>query len=276
MPTTVISIEALEDYRARSFHVREDLRIGTEEAALDFVRELGFALLWTSGEQLNLPSLSAAYVKGNTWGSWWDWKQVLPAKKACFYSKILRHKGTFISWEYLPCFYAVYSPQRSYEEEWQDGVLDRSHKRILDALATQGPMMTKDVRLAFGPPSKKNTQLVRKALDELQRSFRVCAAGGDTEGWSHHLWDLVDRWVPKQHIRRGRSMPFEDAGAAITARYLRTVGAAGTGEIGWLFGWSREVVQTFLSGVKGLTEVELEGMPGRFFMLKPVLKELLL
>lgn len=273
MALPTIPLSALEAYRTRSFHLSDDLRVGTEEAALDFVNESGFVLLWTSGGQLNYPSLSAAYPPGGSWG-WWDWKQLLPARKACYYAKVLRHKGTFISWDYLPCFYAVYSPRRSYEDEWQDGVLDRSHKRVLDILAHQGPLMTKELRLAFGPPGKANTRLVKRALEELQRVFRVCPAGGDTEGWSHHCWDLVDRWVPLRSLRRGQELDIEAAGGAIIARYLRTVGAASVGEIAWLFGWDHPTVRAFLGEVRGLVEATLEGLPGTALTLRPVLRAL--
>ncbi len=145
---------------------------------------------------------------------------------------------------------------------------------MLDILANNGPLMTKELRLAYGPPGKGNTRRVKRALEELQRVFRVCAAGGDTEGWSHHRWDLVEHWVPERYLRRGQTMDPGQAGAAIIKHYLRIVGASTLAEMCWLFSWSREAVESFLKGIKGLREVEIEGLKGRFLTLRPLLKVL--
>jgi len=268
MPNRKVSLASLEAYRSRTFHLLPELRVGTEKEALDFIGEAGFALLWVSGEQLNLPSLSGAYPpKRKDWG-WWNWKQTLPEKKACYYAKILRHKGTFISWDFFPCFYAVYAARRSYQEEWRAGLLDRVHKRLLEILTGAGPMMMKELRLAYGPPGKENTRRVLRALQELQKAFRVCPSGGDTEGWSHHRWDLVERWVPAAYLRKGRALDPQKAGAAIIARFLEVAGVASVGEICWLFSWSRETAEGFLGLVKGLVEVEIEGIKGKFLTRK--------
>jgi hypothetical protein len=269
-----ISLESLEAYRSRTFHLLPSLRIGTEKKALDFIREAGFLLLWVSKEQLSLPSLSGAYSPGGEDWGWWEWKQTLPEKKACFYAKILRRKGTFISWEMFPCFYAVYGSRASHAEEWRAGLLDRAQKRVLDILEHEGPLMMKELRLAFGPPSKDNTRKVKRALEELQKVFRVCSSGGDTEGWSHHRWDLVERWVPARFLRKGRSMEAEKAGAAIITRYLRTTGAADLAEICWLFSWSRQTAEEFLQSVPGLMKIEIAGMKGEFLALRRVLERM--
>jgi len=274
MQTGKIPLAALEAYRARSFRLLSGLRVSSEEQALDFIRQAGFLFFWVSGEQLNLPSLSGAYPPRRKDWAWWDWKQTLPEKKACYYAKILRHKGTFLSWDIFPCFYAVYANRLPYEEEWQAGLLDRTHKRLLDILAEQGPLMSRELRLAYAPPGKENTRRVKRALEELQAVFRICPSGGDTEGWTHHRWELVERWVPPAYLRKGRAMEPEKAGAAIIARFLRTIGVSTPGEICWLFSWGRRQTEDFLRLVHGLTEVEIENLRGRFLSLSSVLRQL--
>jgi len=269
-----IPLPALETYRARSFRLLPGLRVSREEQALEFIQQTGFLLLWVSGKQLNLPSLSGAYPPRRKDWAWWNWKQALPERKACYYAKILRHKGTFLSWDIFPCFYAVYASRLPYEEEWWAGLLDRTHKRLLDILAEQGPLMSRELRLAYAPPGKDNTRRVKRALEELQAVFRVCPSGGDTEGFSHHRWELVERWVPPAYLRKGCTLEPEKAGAAIIACFLRTVGVSTPGEISWLFSWSRERTQAFLASLHGLVEVEIESLPGPFLALRPVLREL--
>ena len=274
MSKAKITLTQLESLRARNFHIAPGLRIKDEQQALDFIEQAGFLFLWLSDPSLNLPSLSKAYVsaKGD-WG-WWEWKQTLPERKACFYAKVLRHKGTFISWSLFPCFYAIYAPHLSYEEEWQAGLLPRPHKRVLEILREQGPLQTKELRLAFGPPRKENTRIVKRALEELQAAFRVSPAGGDTEGWSHHRWELVERWAPGGALRKGRAMEVTKAGAAIVAQYLKNVGVSTLADICWLFSWSRGTAEEFIAALKGVSEVEIEDLEGSYITLKKVLRDL--
>jgi hypothetical protein len=276
MPITNLSLDKIEAFRAQTFRLQPALRITSETQALEFINDIGFLFLWMAGEQLNFPSLSGSYSSPSGGWAWWDWKQTLPNQKACFYAKILRHKGTFISWSYFPYFYAVYGERLDIETRWEAGTLNRSHKKILDILAgaPKGGLTTREIRMAYGPTGKKNTQTVRRVLEELQRNFRVCPAGGDTEGWTHHNWELAERWVQAKYLRKGRQLDPSQAGAAILTRYLQTVGTASLAEIGWLFSWSKETIQDFLRPVRGLEEVEITGVKGRYFALRSVLQKM--
>jgi hypothetical protein len=267
-------LAALEAFRERTFRRKSGLRVTTEEQALEFIRQAGFVFLLFPKEQLDFPSLSCAYPPRRKDWPWWNWKQTLPEKKACYYAKVLRRKGTFISWRFFPAFYAVYGGRDSYEQQWRAGLLDRTQKRLLEILERDGPLMTKELRLAYGPPGKENTRRVLHALEELQARFQVCPAGGDTEGWSHHNWDLVERWVPQKYLRQGRAMNLKAAGAALIAQFLRIVGASTLSEICWLFSWRKEKAQEFLAGVKELREVEIKNLGNDFLTLGPVLREL--
>jgi hypothetical protein len=265
MAKRVISWERLEDYRRRNFRLLPRLRLGKEDQALEFINQTGFLLLWTPGTQLDLPSLSAAYRPGKTVEDWWYWKQTLPERKACFYGKILQGKGTFISWEYFPCFYACYR---------QDQELSEPAHRILEIISRQGPLMTKELRLAYGLPDPKNTRRMKQSLEELQRNFLLCPAGGDTKGWSQHRWELVTRWVEKKYLKKAAALSPVAAGAGLIERFLQTVGVANLAEICWLFSWKRPQAVAFLSQVPDLSEVALEGLEGQFLSLTTLIKTL--
>jgi hypothetical protein len=43
-------------------------------------------------------------------GLTWQLKDSLPEKKLVFYSRVLRRLPTFISLDYLPCFYRLFAP----------------------------------------------------------------------------------------------------------------------------------------------------------------------
>ncbi|MCJ7749920.1 MAG: hypothetical protein MUQ65_02320, partial [Armatimonadetes bacterium] len=160
-----VSLAQVDSLRAHLWRTAPSRHISTERSALRFIEELGFVLLMPI-TGADLPSIHQA--AGGEWGVWWDWKQTLPERKACCYAKLLRRRGTFISWEWFPCFYAAYADPRPYGRQYREGLLDRAEKQILDLLADRGPLMTREVRLAFGPRSKENTRLVKGILVELQ------------------------------------------------------------------------------------------------------------
>jgi len=265
MSIKTVSWERLEAYRLRSFHLLPKLRIKTESQALDFINQTGFLLLWTSREQLDLPSLSAAYPPARNDEGWWYWKQTLPEKQACYYAKVLQGKGTFISWEYFPYFYACYR---------QEQELSEPARRMLKIISGQGPLLTKELRLAFGEPDPKNTRRMKQALVELQRNFLLCPIGGDTKGWSQHRWELVARWVNKKYLKEAAALSPVAAGAGLIERLLQTVGVANLAEICWLFSWKRQSADGFLQNVPDLMEVELADLEGKFLSLQALRQDL--
>jgi hypothetical protein len=215
-----------------------------ERGALRFVDELGFVLLMPM-RGAELPSMQTA--AGGGWDVWWDWKQTLPERRACFYSHLLRRRGTFLSWEWFPAFYAAHADPLTYRQLYRAGRLDRTEKQILDLLDARGPLMTRELRLLYGPPSKENTRRVKQTLVELQRRLLICAAGGDTTGWSHHRWDLVDRWVGPELMLAARGLSREEAREKLVAQFIRTAVATTAADIAWLFAWERAEVTGLLA-----------------------------
>ena len=239
------TLKEIEDVRARLWRTVPGRQIAGESGALRFIRELGFVLLMPiSGTEL--PSLRRAARDG--W-SWWDWKQTLPRRKACYYAKILRRRGTFVSWDWYPFFHAAYAERRSYRRLYRDGLLSREEKLILDLLADRGPLMTGDIRLAFGAPSKQNTRRAKSLLVDLQRRFLITAAGGSTKGWSHHRWDLVERWVPARHLAAAQSISPAEARVQLVAQFCRNMHVTTAADIAWLFGWRRAEVDGAVAGL---------------------------
>jgi len=251
------TLKEIEDVRARLWRTVPGRQIAGESGALRFIRELGFVLLMPiSGTEL--PSLRRAARDG--W-SWWDWKQTLPGRKACYYAKILRRRGTFVSWDWYPFFHAAYAERRSYRRLYRDGLLSREEKLILDLLADRGPLMTGDIRLAFGAPSKQNTRRAKSLLVDLQTRFLITAAGGSTKGWSHHRWDLVERWVPARHLARAKSIAPEEARSRLVAQFCRNMHVTTAADIAWLFGWRRREVDGIVARLLDTGDLECAFAP---------------
>ena len=252
-----ISLSEIEQVRAHRWRTAPARRIGSERGAARFISELGFVLLMPiSGAEL--PSIRAS--TGEQW-TWWDWKQTLPERKACYYAKVLRRRGTFIAWEWFPLFYAAYADPRPYWRQYRDGLLDRSAIQILDLLDTRGPLMTREIRLAFGPRSKGNTRRMKSILVDLQTRFLITAAGGDTEGWSHHRWDLVERWVPMRLRLAASRLPRCEARAKLIVRFVGNVVATTPADVAWVFGWERRQVNSLVTDLLARNEMATARVP---------------
>ena len=239
-----LSLEQIERARAHLWRTAPARQIRDERTALRFIRELGFVML-LSVRGSELPSVHDA--AGGQWGVWWDWKQTLPERKACFYSHLLRRRGTFISWQWFPAFYAAYAETKTYRQLFRESLLDRTEKQVLDLLDTRGPLMTRELRLLYAPPSKEHTRRIKQVLVELQRRFLICAAGGSTEGWSHHRWDLVERWVGPELLLTARGLTREQAREQLVHQFVRSSVATTAADTAWLFGWERGEVQRLLA-----------------------------
>jgi len=251
----------IERIRSYLWRTEPSRQIADERGALRLIRDLGFVLLMPiAGAEL--PSIHRATAR--EW-SWWDWKQTLPGRKACYYAHVLRDRGTFISWDWFPCFHAAYGDSRSYHRLFREGLLDRDEKRILDMLEENGPMMTSAVRVAFAPWSKQNTRRVKAILVDLQKRFLITAAGGDTEGWSHHRWELVERWVRPDLLAQARGIDGAEARKRLISQFIRNVVVTTNADIVWLFGWDRADVKAVTERLvtEGLAQIvvvpELEG-----------------
>jgi len=243
-----VSLDHIDRLRAYRWRTETSRQVSSESGALKLIDDLGFVLLMPIGEE-ELPSIHRA--AGGQWGVWWDWKQTLPQRKACYYAKVIRRRGTFISWKWFPAFYRAYADPRPYRRLYRDGILDRAEKQILDMLADRGPMMTREIRLEFGPRSKENTRRVKSILVDLQTRFLITAAGGETTGWSHHRWDLVERWVPARALTAATRLSREEARANIIGQFVEVMVATTQADIRWVFGWERGEVAPLLDRLLG-------------------------
>jgi hypothetical protein len=257
MPKPSISLAHIERLRAHRWRTARARQITDEPGALRFISELGFLLLMPiAGAEL--PSIHTATRR--QW-AWWDWKQTLPGRKACYYAKVLRRRGTFIAWSCFPHFYAAYARRRPYSHQFRDGLLDREEKQILDLLSERGPLMTTDLRLAFAPRSKQNTRRLKALLTELQRRFLICAAGGDTQGWSHHRWDLVERWVPSRLFARARELSPRQARASLVRSFISNMLVTTPADITWVFGWDRATLDPVLDHLLSERRLQWASVP---------------
>jgi hypothetical protein len=274
-----LSVNQLVNERQIRYRQRDNLYIKTENDALDFINELGFAWLINLSDA-DLPSLEKANpgpylyddyqdnTRYSTW--WWAWKQTLPGRKACYYAKVLRGRGTFISWECFPLFYAVYASGNDYHEDYRLGVLSRDEKRALDIISEYPEISSRDLRKKYAPPGKDSTRSLNRAIQSLQETFRITVAGGLLDGWTLHNWALVDNWVPNVVLTKAQGIDRSTAMKALILKYLYISCAAALGDIAWVFRWKLQVVSELLVDLindGAIRKVSVSGIDGFMYML---------
>lgn len=168
--------------------------------AADYIAQRGFVML-APVPGLSLPSLSEADAR-TPWSGYtitdgaWRWKEVLPGQGKCAYGKFIRNRGTFISWEYFPFFYAAFSPGGDWENEYRSGHMDRLTLELMNTIAELAPVDSRELWRAVRQRFGGNRPRFTKALEGLQARYFVMVSGGSLEGWSLHRWDLVTHCGP--------------------------------------------------------------------------------
>jgi hypothetical protein len=249
MPLTIDPrrVEELRDIRGRR---RPMLRVRSEPEAAAFVDEVGFCLLFAargfamptlfeaiSGEARPLPHGHDDPDLGRTW----EWKDSLPARKACFYGKLLRKTPTLVSLAYLPHFYALspnYGALEDYLEEYEEGRLSAEAKWLYEALLHNGPQSTTRLRKLAGLEGKGNMRRFDRALAELQAGLKIVKVGtSDANAWGYcYVYDLVLRQFPGLG-ERAQTIHSTQAEDALCLRYVETAVCVSAVEVSRLFSW---------------------------------------
>jgi len=278
----VLSPDHLQAYRDRTFRLLPTLRLRSKAEAIAFVNERGFIYFWPI-KGITLPSLWAA-VAGDrpvaaehddpghvTWG----WKDELLDKRQWYYAKVLRGKATLISLDVVPYFYALSEnygdPEYDYLQLYKDGQLSLAAKLIYEALLSEGPLDTVNLRRAVRMTSRSSDTPFERGLTELQRDFKILPVGvAETGAWRYSfIYELVHRYYPDLP-EAARLITRKAARQKLMALYLDSVGAATTAEIYRLFQWEMEDILTALRGLvnSGLVEsgYQLPNQPGDYFV----------
>jgi hypothetical protein len=196
--------------------------------------------LWDAiaGRKMPTTNKHSGYEIERTWG----WKDESLDKRWWFYGKLLRHKATLVSLDFLPNFYALSENfgdyERDYLEEYQTGAMSSEAKQIYEALLKNGALDAVRLRREARLSSEENKPRFEKALTELQTGLKVLPVGIAPAGaWRYaFIYEILPRWytdVPD----RARQIDRAGARAAILDQYLRNMIASPLSSATRLFGW---------------------------------------
>lgn len=278
--------EKIENLRNRKWRTRRDLRVTTEEQALDFIDDVGFCFafagsgitaearrflakaardiftdnllpcLWEAvcGVPGGIPALHPhhdPYI-----GPVWGWKDSLPLKKKVFYGKILKQKSIFISLKMLPFFYALFgsaAPEKDYLKEYHQGTMSREAKNIFECLLRLGSLPNTILRGEVGMLAKADKYRFQKALTELQSTFKVVKVDVSDDGT---IWNIFSRWMP-EIIEAASRLKREEAMREIILKYITTVVITTPQMISKLFRWNLKEIERVLDSLIRDGEVKL-------------------
>jgi hypothetical protein len=280
----VISQQTLIDYRKTTFNLAANARLKSVEQALRYIDKRGFIFFWPA-RGITLPSLWTAAAGDRpvadehddpghvTWG----WKDGLLGKRRCYYAKLLRRRGTFVSNRLTPCFYALSenygSPEEDYLIQYQEGRLTQEARQVYETLLDQGPLDTIALRKKAHLTSREGDTRFNKALDQLMADFKILPVGTtDAGGWHYsYLYDTVSHYDPGLS-EQARPIAQKDARAEILKSYFLSVGAAQPRDIQRLFQWQTTQITSSLSTLAASSfiypEIEISGQQGTCYALR--------
>jgi hypothetical protein len=256
----------LEAQRDRRFRRLPRLRVHNERTALQFVDDVGFCLVFTNRTQ-QLPCLWVAVCGRRDpvfpahshhdpeWVFTWNLKDLLPAKRRVYYGKLILGKPSMVALAHFPAFYAVHGPahDEQYRYDYEDGLLSRAAKQIMDVLVERHPQTTKELKRGTRLDASKSRPLFDQAIAELQRKLYITMVEAHYEPTFTYVWDLLEAWLPEP-VAYGRTLPRHEAIYRLTRQYLSVVYYASMTQIERVVGVPR------VEGNQAVTRLQAEGV----------------
>ncbi len=278
----------LEALRDRTFRRTPARRIRGPKSALQFIGDVGFSLT-LSDFGLPVPSLRVA-AEGRRRPAWprqthhdpaiilaWNLKDELPAKRLCYYGRVVRGKPTLVSLQQVANVFALVRGDKGsgdYLVDYRNGELSRAAFRILDALHEHGAQYTRDLRRRAGLGAAEATGLFERAMAELQRRMWVVKTEERYDPSFSYRWDLLDEWLPDA-VQKARGISNEEAAYGILWRYLQAAFYTTPRLAASLFGMSQDlaarVADRLVQEDRAAAEQRIAGAPGRWLVARSIL-----
>jgi hypothetical protein len=231
----------VEEYRDRKWRRTPDLRIEKATQVEQMVEDIGFCYALTD-IRTSLPSVYIsvcgrrdAHMPNNVQKDpeaslAWVLKDEVMRRGKVYYGKLCKGKAMFIAPRLLPYFNALWGVSRTAEKS----ALSGSAQKVLQVLREEWEMATIDLRTETGIKSRK---LVTRALDTLQKHFKVIPAEAVYAPKFSYIWTLSEARFPEELSQKVKR---KDALREIARAFLQMQGATKLGELARTLGLSRK------------------------------------
>ena len=154
--------------------------------------------------------------------------RVLNERSDIAYAKFFFKKSGFITKEWYPYFLAVRRGNKSFEDEYLDGMAGSYEKRIYDAISEYKSLPLHEIKRVAGFGKEDNSQFER-ALTELQMKMYITMCGrqrkishsGEEFGWSSTVFCTVEDFFDEDILSIKNKISEQDAVARITERIIK-------------------------------------------------------
>jgi hypothetical protein len=190
----------------------EENIVATEDEALRFISKFGFVTLFPIKGFIfpNLYQATATENEKERFETMWQWADDLAEKKKIHYGKLIRKQVTLISLEMFPCFYKLCRKRK----------LGETAKKILYLLKKKGTMSTTLLKKNLSLTGKAKKYEFMNAIDELQMAFLVAIVGREKAPRMTYSYDLIERWMPIELVKRAEGLDESRAKRRIEAKLL--------------------------------------------------------
>jgi len=203
--------------------------LNTEDEALNFVNKYGCVTLFPI-KGVAFPSLYRAASGKNREEKFtrtWTWADQMAQKKKIHYGKLVKKQVTLISLEMFPHFY----------RQCRRTEFSGRPKKIIDFLKRHRATSTTDLRKGLNLVGRENKNEFIKAMDLLQLAFAIAIVDREESPKMTYTWDLLERWMPKDLLRKAEALNEEDAKEKISTKLVENKIIDKAEEAGKLLGW---------------------------------------
>jgi len=223
----------LEAGRARAFRHARGLRVRSARTAATFVNQVGvcstfyrfpdgLACLWEAVAGRERPRWPRHSHHDAGIGLTWELKDTLPAKRRCYYGKLVKRRPVLVALDLFPAFYALVRGRqraRDFGVEYRAGRMSATAKRLMDSFFRESPQYTRGLRADTFMLEPGKTREFERAMAELQQGLWIVKTEERYEPSFSYRWDLLERWLPEQ-VAEGRGLRRAAALDHVVARYL--------------------------------------------------------
>ena len=271
----------IDRWRARVHRQSPRVAVNTKRRALNFIDRVGFCLVFRAeGDELSSlwqavhgpcpENILRGQFEKQASAFLWEMKQALPAEGAVYYGKLLLHRPTMISLDFLPYFYAL-SGRTGERDEYVRaairGEISSMARRIMETFRRRSHLSTRQIRQMLQKSGPVGSGSFALAMNELQSKMYIAKGDEDRRPFSF-------TWVPVRvlfaaQVRKARHISAEQARRAILEQHLRNQLLCTLPGIRKVFRWSRQEVYQTLGELlrRGIinSEARVEGVSGHVY-----------
>jgi len=212
--------------------------ITTKESLVHYVNKVGFLPFFRN----HIPGFSLEdMVEPDYWYDgfsdkeikWpaWSWREEIAKEKSLIYGKFFRGKAGFISRECFSDFCNYRRQGYDYDALYDDGLMKKTDKEMVDFLNDSGPMLTSQMKkeLGFGKNGKSGFDAITNRLQMqtyigvTEFKYKVAKKTGQPYGWGVAVLDTAEHCWGEELCRGAYHRSPEESLERIVARLSQSV-----------------------------------------------------